>query len=127
MKKTESGPYILHLCPRQFWESALKSGEYRPPSLEKEGFIHCSLEHQILGVANQFYRGVPDLVLLWIDPGKVESNIIFEGPPGESGELFPHIYGALNSEAVLSVEAFPIQEDGFFHSVPQPSEWLGGH
>jgi uncharacterized protein (DUF952 family) len=113
--------HLLHLCQRQEWEKGLKAGAYRPPSLEKEGFIHCSLEHQILPVANQFYRQVPDLILLWIDQRLVRSEIVFERPPEESDELFPHIYGALNLDAVVSVVDFPIQEDGYFHSIPRPA------
>ncbi len=121
MTGIENRNYLLHLCQRQAWEMALETGVYNAPSLSREGFIHCSLEHQILEVANHFYIGVPDLVLLWIDASRVKSRIIFERAPGESGEHFPHIYGALNLDAVISVEAFPNEEDGFFHIVPQPT------
>jgi uncharacterized protein (DUF952 family) len=124
MTATESGANLLHICGRQAWEMALAAGEYRPPSLEKEGFIHCSLEQQILEVANQFYRGIPGLVLLWIDASRLKSKILFERPLDSSSELFPHIYGALNLDAVTSVVDFPTQEDGYFHSVPHPSTGL---
>jgi uncharacterized protein (DUF952 family) len=125
MINSEAGAYLLHICRRQEWETALNAGEYRPPSLETEGFIHCSLEYQILEVANQFYRQNPDLVLLWIKPRLVESKIVFERPPGDAVNPFPHIYGALNLDAVVSVMAFPIQEDGYFHSIPSPTNLSG--
>ena len=32
-----------------------------PPSLDDEGFIHCSLPTQVTHVADWFYRDVPDL------------------------------------------------------------------
>jgi uncharacterized protein (DUF952 family) len=113
--------YLVHICQRGDWETALGIGEYRASSLAKEGFIHCSLPYQVLEVANHFYREVPDLVLLWIAPQQVGPKIIFEHPPGESKELYPHIYGPLNLDAIVSVDPFPIQEDGFFHSLPTPS------
>ncbi len=43
-----------------------KSGVYTAPSLEKAGFIHCSLAHQIPAVANYNFKGQQGLVLLEI-------------------------------------------------------------
>jgi uncharacterized protein (DUF952 family) len=113
--------YLVHICQRGDWETALVAGEYRASSLDREGFIHCSLPEQVLEVANHFYREVSDLVLLWIDPQQVGPEIIFEHPPEASEELYPHIYGPLNLDAILSVDPFPIQVDGFFQTLPAPS------
>lgn len=122
MNRIETEGYLLHICRRSEWDAAQSSGEYRALSLEVEGFIHCSLENQILEVANQFYRGIPDLVLLWIDAHRVNSQIVFERPAGESGQLFPHIYGPVQLEAVISAQAFPASVDGYFYSIPQRPE-----
>lgn len=122
MSQGDTDEFLIHICPRQDWDAAQKAGEYRAPSLAREGFIHCSHQHQILEVANLFYREVSDLVLLWIDPAKVKSKIKIERPPDGSDELFPHIYGPLNLNAIKSVEAFPIEEDGYYHSIP-PKNW----
>ncbi len=106
---------ILHLCPCQAWESAQKQGDYRADSLESEGFIHCSRPEQILEVANHYYLGLPDVVLLWIDPQKVKPEIRWE----KSGAVtFPHIYGPLNLEAVVGVRDFPPDEDGVYRRLP---------
>ena len=100
---------ILHITTRGEWQSALNSGEYRAPSLADEGFIHCSTENQVLTVANAFYRGVPDLVLLVIDETKLNAHVKWEAPAGapadgiSESDLFPHIYGAINTNAVSSV------------------------
>ena len=60
------------------------------------------------------FRGVPGLVLLEIDPARVPSELGWEnlegGVPAESlilwvGELFPHVYGPLPLDAVISVQA----------------------
>ena len=105
---------IVHLCARSAWQAALQTGEYRPPSLETEGFIHCSLPGQIVDVANRFYPGVKDLVLLWIDPQQINAEIRWDAV-GE--QIFPHIYGPLNLAAVLAVRDFSPGADGVFHQM----------
>ena len=112
--------YIVHLCPSQDWRKAKASEDYRAASLEEEGFIHCSRPDQILEVANRFYRQVPDLVLLWIDPLLVLHEIRYERPEPETQQDFPHIYGPLNIDAVISVCSFPLHRDGFYRSIPSP-------
>ncbi len=91
---------IVHICQLGAWQAAQARGEYCPPSLDDEGFIHCSKPEQVLHVAKRFYRDVPDLILLWIDTEKVRPEIRWEEA---DGEVFPHIYGALNTDAVVSV------------------------
>jgi uncharacterized protein (DUF952 family) len=61
--------------------------------------------------ANRFFRGQPDLVLLMIDPAKLHADLRYEAA---DGDLFPHIYGPLNGDAVPDVLPFPPQADGTF-------------
>lgn len=104
---------IFHICTRQAAVAARVSGEYRASSLDSEGFIHLSQAHQVRGVLDVFYAGQSDLVLLVVDPGRVTSPIRRE-PPGPMpsaanlaqippDQLFPHIYGPLNADAILDV------------------------
>lgn len=102
---------IVHLCQRAQWEAARRAGAYRPASLEGEGFIHCSRPEQIGEVARRFYRHLPDLVLLWIDPQRVHPEIRWETADGET---FPHIYGPLNLEAVITVQEYDIESGELF-------------
>jgi len=46
---------IYHITSRSAWIDATRSGVYIAPSLQAEGFIHCSTATQILPVARQFY------------------------------------------------------------------------
>ncbi len=109
---------ILHITRRQQWEQARSAGAYRADTLDSEGFIHCSTIDQVIEVANAYYRGQRDLVLLLIEAEKVAPEIRYEGPPGEhagaDAPLFPHIYGPLNLEAVVGVVDFAPGEDGRF-------------
>jgi uncharacterized protein (DUF952 family) len=103
---------ILHITHRDRWNQAQRDGSYRGDTLETEGFIHCSTPSQVVWVANSFYHGQPSLVLLCIDPEKVQAEIKYEGIDG--GEQFPHVYGALNLDAVIHVLAFEPEPDGSF-------------
>lgn len=102
---------ILHIAHRQAWEQALEAGIYTPDGLALEGFIHCSLPEQVAQVANALFRGQPGLVLLCIDSGRVEAPIRYENLEG-GRTLFPHIYGALNLDAVLRVLDLVPESDG---------------
>ncbi len=113
---------ILHITHQSDWHAALDSGSYQTASLTSEGFIHCSTDAQALRVANTFYKGQTDLVLLVIDTDKLTSSLKFEGPINpQTGQpepdvhdLFPHIYGVLNLDAVTNVIPFPPNPDGTF-------------
>ncbi len=102
---------ILHICSRTDWEHALQVGEYRAASLETEGFIHTSRPEQVVGVANRYYRGVAGLVVLWIDPARLQAHWQSD-PVGD--DFYPHIYGPLNLEAVMRVTPLPPDADGGF-------------
>ena len=103
---------ILHITTREAWEQAKQAGAYRGDTLDTEGFIHCSTVAQLIGVANARFRGRMDLILLVIDTGTLTPEVRWEA--AEHGELFPHIYGPLNVEAVLKVLTLEPGADGRF-------------
>ena len=109
--------HLIHLCTHRDWQNAQEQGILISKSLSQEGFIHCSQPQQILEVANRFYKGIPGLVLLWIDPEKITSDIRWEAA---DGTLFPHIYGPINLDAVISVMDFKPDDDGTYRVLQLP-------
>jgi uncharacterized protein (DUF952 family) len=107
---------IFHIALRHQWEAASQSGHYEADSLATEGFIHCSARHQILGVANRLFLGQRDLVLLRLEAGRLTAELRYE--PG-GGDVFPHIYGPINTDAVVQVIDFPARPDGAFDLPPE--------
>ena len=103
---------IFHIAARAAWEAARAAGVYRGDTLDGEGFIHCSTADQVVATANRYFRGRTDLVLLAIDPVRVEAEIRYEAAP--SGELFPHLYGPLALSAVRDVVDYRPGPDGTF-------------
>jgi uncharacterized protein (DUF952 family) len=104
---------ILHITPLTTWEQAQPTGELRPESLEREGFIHASTFDQVVRVANAFYAGQGGLVLLCIDTNRLRSRILWE-KAADVDDTFPHIYGPLNTDAVTEVLTFEPDGDGRF-------------
>lgn len=109
---------ILHITTFSAWAQAKASGAYRAPSLEEEGFIHCSTPEQVVGVANSLYRGERGLILLVIDTATLSAPVRYEDCY-ETGQAFPHIYGPLNTDAVVRTLNFEPDDDGTF-SLPAP-------
>jgi uncharacterized protein (DUF952 family) len=108
---------LLHITQREQWEQAKLSQAYRGDTLDSEGFIHCSTPLQVIKVANTFFPNQKGLILLCIDSDKVQAEIRYEG--FEEEELFPHIYGPLNVDAVFKVLDFEPGEDGKFEMRPE--------
>ena len=95
---------IFHITSAAEWARAREAGSYAADSLATEGFIHCSDEHQYRRVARDRFRGRTDLVLLHIDPARVDAEIRYENLEGGT-ELFPHVYGPIPTAAVVKVTA----------------------
>lgn len=112
---------IYHIATRADWERALPGGpggEYAISTigrtLAEEGFIHASSASQVTGVANRYYRDVRgDLLLLAIDPERVRADVRWDEVPG-SPLPFPHIYGPLNVDAVVSARPIAPGPDGTY-------------
>lgn len=125
---------ILHLAPRADWEAAPADQPYRAASLTREGFIHATAgEALLLHVANALYKDQPgDFVVLEIDESRLTSEVRWEaasapadrflppevavsdtGPTVEAPR-FPHIYGPINRDAIISVRLVTRDAGGAF-------------
>jgi uncharacterized protein (DUF952 family) len=94
---------IYHVTTRQEWNAAKEKGYYTTPSLQTEGFIHCSEEQQVEGVLKRYFQGKRELLKLLIDTEKLASELKYELAPSVN-EIFPHVYGPINLDAVIDVE-----------------------
>jgi uncharacterized protein (DUF952 family) len=110
---------LLHLISSDEWSSATTQGNLRPESLRSAGFVHLSTPEQVHLPANRLYRGRDDLVLLHIDPARLDAPIRWESGVATDPEsmLFPHLYGALPVTAVIKVTSYRPGADGIFPPV----------
>ena len=95
-------PIIYHVTTIEDWNAAKQVGYYEHPSLKDEGFIHCSQDHQVAGVLERYFAGKTGLVKLVIDTDKLTSKFVFDWSPS-TADTFPHVYGPINSDAVVDV------------------------
>lgn len=112
-----SHPVLFHITSRSALIRAREGGEYRPAGFDAEGFIHCSYARQVTAVANRLFRGVPDLVLLEIDPARLSCPIVDENLEGGE-ERYPHVYGPLPMTAVVCVHELSRGAGGAFERPP---------
>jgi uncharacterized protein (DUF952 family) len=89
------------------WDAAAGEATYVPEAYEVDGFIHCTNGiDEIVAVGNMFYQGDPrPFQVLALDIDQFEAEVRYDAP----GEVYPHIYGPLNTSAVIG--AYPVLRD----------------
>ena len=97
-------PIIFHVTTAAEWNKGKQQGSYTSASLEEEGFIHCSQQHQVEGVLERYFEGQTGLVKLVVDTDKLTSKYVFDWSPSMA-DTFPHIYGPINIDAVIEIVA----------------------
>ena len=109
LKKKES--MIYHLALERSWKKQLKEGDYQPDSLNQQGFIHASSWEQINATYHKHFSRPNQLLIIVIDPLKVKSEIKYENF-SEGDQLYPHIYGPLNQDAINKIETVRLDSEG---------------
>ncbi len=92
---------IYHIVLPDIW-AAFDNNLYRHASLAIEGFIHCSFAGQLDGVIGRYYSDEKSIMILEIDTDRLMSRVISE--PSTNSDIYPHIYGPINREAIVSVK-----------------------
>ena len=85
---------VVHIASPSALAEARTSGLYPADSPADEGFIHFSRWDQLADTAARHYVGVPDLVVLVVDPSGLPFRV-------ENG--FPHLYAELPVSAITEV------------------------
>lgn len=101
-----------HATPKDYWEALDPSEPYVPPDFEAGGFIHCTDgEEALSAVLTEYYGNDPnEWLVLYIDKERVTSPIRYDDP----AQMFPHVYGPLNRDAIVAVKPIARTEDGTF-------------
>ncbi len=108
---------VYRLCHRDEWRAAVRAGAFSGGAHDaRDGFIHLSAAAQVEETARRHYAGVRPLMLLAVDTARVVGDMRWE--PSRGGALFPHLYGAIPMESVVST--LPLSEDRDGHPIIPP-------
>ena len=102
----------FHLTPAVWWAAADPDAPLRAPSLEDEGFIHCTTgSDELVATANRHYRGDPRaFVVLTVDLDRVTAPWRVD----DAGGIYPHVFGPIDRAAILDVRSIQRAADGTF-------------
>jgi uncharacterized protein (DUF952 family) len=109
--KLAAASVIYKICPAALWREAERDGIFRGSADDKrDGFIHFSTAAQLVETAAKHFSGQHDLVLVRVDAAKLGADLKWETSRG--GALFPHLYGDLGLDAVMTAQPLPLGSDG---------------
>ena len=92
------------------WAAARDVGAYAGSAVDlADGYIHLSTADQLKETARRHYAGRAGLRLLEVDLDRLDA-IRWEASRG--GALFPHQYGTLTLDAVLSDRPMSVSAEG---------------
>jgi uncharacterized protein (DUF952 family) len=102
---------IFHICRRDEWDAAVKTGSYGGSSQDvADGFIHFSTARQVVASAAKHRAGQGGLVLVEAEVARLGGALKWE--PSRQGGLFPHLYGRMPVAAAVRVADLPLGSDG---------------
>ena len=102
---------IYKITLREAWERAVRAGEFLGAPIDvQDGYIHFSSPDQVIETAKKHFSGQSDLMLVAIDSVRLGGALKWE--PSRGGALFPHLYGPLPMDVVLSAIPLPLGPDG---------------
>ena len=115
-KKDKLSTLIYHIADSNQWEQAQVSQFYTHQSLHSEGFIHCSTKEQLEDTANHYFGENDQVLVLFIDPSKLESEVVYE--TATRGGDYPHIYGPINISAIVRSKQYKRRGKKFKFNLP---------
>lgn len=107
-----SGSTTFHLVAGAYYRDCDASADYVPESFDHDGFIHCTNgAENVAATANRYYAGDQRMyIALVISTSLVRAAIKYEDPE----RIYPHIYGPLNRDAIVTILPMLRNADGTF-------------
>ena len=104
--------HVYKILPRSEWITAQDAGGFAGSGVDlRDGYIHLSTAAQAAETARLHFRGEPGLVLLKLGADELGAALRWE--PSRGGQLFPHLYGPIESGRVLAVQPLELNAQGW--------------
>jgi|TARA_B110000116_G_C16439884_1_gene404400 uncharacterized protein (DUF952 family) len=102
--------FVYKICTKVEWLEAKNKGKFNGSKKDiEDGYIHFSDKEQLKATLNKFFLNQKNLILLKIDTLKLD-NLIYE--QASDGNMFPHLYSALDISSVSNEYEIISNEDG---------------
>lgn len=102
---------VFKVATRAAWQAACRDGVFRGSDDDlRDGFVHLSARHQLLGTLERHFNGQADLVLISFKSADLGNALKWE--PSRNGDLFPHLYAGLPTAAARAVYDLTLGADG---------------
>jgi len=99
------------------YEAAKNEGRFLGTADDlRDGYIHFSAGHQVAGTLAKHFAGQQALVLLEVDADRLGTALKWE--KSRDGELFPHLYGPLELDAIVAETPLELDDDNC-HILPK--------
>lgn len=101
-----------HLAPIDVWQRQRENETYKPEAFDSDGFIHTTNGlDPLLAVANLFYQGDKrEYRVLVLSVPNIDADVRYD----DADRIYPHIYGPLNTSAVITELPVRRGHDGAF-------------
>jgi uncharacterized protein (DUF952 family) len=102
----------FHLVPKAYFDALDLARDYTPRDFAREGFIHCTDgAAEMARTANRYYQSNPEpFYYLTIDKARVRAPMRYD----DAAKIYPHIYGALNRDAIIAIRPARRDANGIF-------------
>lgn len=109
--------FIYKITSLQQWSVAREAGVFKGAEIDlADGYIHFSTAAQVGETLAKHFAGQSDLVLLSVEADSLGEALKWE--PSRGGQLFPHLYGELPCEKVVSSSELELDKSGM-HLLPE--------
>ncbi len=103
---------VYKILSRHEWDEATATGIFSGSGADlRDGYIHLSTAEQAGETARLHFAGREDLVLVELEAEALGPKLKWE--PSRGGQLFPHVYEPLRTEAALSARPLRLNASGW--------------
>ena len=111
---------IYKICDAGLWRDAVAAGQFDGAGIDlADGYIHFSTAAQMHETAAKHFSGRVDLMLVAADADGLGEALKWE--PSRGGNLFPHLYRAMQVGEAVWATPLPLGPDGT-HMFPEAAE-----
>jgi uncharacterized protein (DUF952 family) len=104
--------FVYKICTKSEWLEAKEKNQFIGSKKDlADGYIHFSGEAQVEGTLKNFYIKQKNLILLKVVTLKL-NHLIWE--QASDGNMFPHLYSALDISNVIDVFEIILKNDGTY-------------